>query len=336
MTMAALLEPALTVRPLCAEDLDAVVGIDTAAEGRSRRTYFEARLAAAQRQPALHAQFAAVEGGRLAGYVLARVLEGEFGRPAPGLRIEAVGVRAEAQHQGIGQQLVEALAGWARAHAIGELHTLASWRQHAMLGWLDALGFELAPAQVLDSPVGGGAYTPGRDGAVDETAEQPREVNYGDPRGDYGRLARDLADVRTMARDDLAEIVRVDSGIVGHPRQAHIGRLLEEATADSSIRVSLTARLDGAVVGYLMARADRGDFGRTEPVVVLDTIGVDPEYARRGVGRALLSQLFANLGALRIERVETVVAPRDFALLGFLHATGFAPSQRLAFVKRVD
>jgi ribosomal protein S18 acetylase RimI-like enzyme len=84
-----------------------------------------------------------------------------------------------------------------------------------------------------------------------------------------------------------------------------------------------------------MARADLGDFGRIEPVAVIDTIGVDREYAHHGVGHALMSQLFANLGALRIERVETVVAPRDIALLGFLYEIGFAPSQRIAFVRRL-
>ena len=73
-----------------------------------------------------------------------------------------------------------------------------------------------------------------------------------------------------------------------------------------------------------MARVDLGDFGRTEPVAVIDTIGVDSGYAHRGVGHALLSQLFANLGALRIERVETVVAPHDFGLLGFLYDVGFS------------
>jgi ribosomal protein S18 acetylase RimI-like enzyme len=89
------------------------------------------------------------------------------------------------------------------------------------------------------------------------------------------------------------------------------------------------------VAGFLTARADLGDFGRVEPVAVLDTIGVDPGFAHRGVGRALLSQLMLNLSALRIERVETVVAPRDFGLLGFLYASGFAPSQKIAFVHRL-
>ena len=97
--------------------------------------------------------------------------------------------------------------------------------------------------------------------------------------------------------------------------------------------MSLTAWLDGAIVGFLMARTDLGDFGRTEPVAVLDTIGVDPDYAHRGVGRALLAQLMADLRALHVERVETVVGPHDAALQGFLRDTGFAPSQRMTYVR---
>jgi hypothetical protein len=34
--------------------------------------------------------------------------------------------------------------------------------------------------------------------------------------------------------------------------------------------------------------------------------------------------------------VETVVAPRDLDLLGFLYAVGFAPSQRIPFARAVS
>ena len=84
-----------------------------------------------------------------------------------------------------------------------------------------------------------------------------------------------------------------------------------------------------------MASADYGDFGRTEPVAIIDTIGVDPGFAHRGVGHALLSQLFINLGALRIERVETVLTKENLDLLAFFYRAGFGPSDRLAFVKRL-
>ncbi|TXH56442.1 MAG: GNAT family N-acetyltransferase, partial [Burkholderiaceae bacterium] len=104
---------------------------------------------------------------------------------------------------------------------------------------------------------------------------------------------------------------------------------------DRSIRVSLAAHCDGTVVGYLMARADLGDIGRTAPVAVIDTLGVDPSYAHRGVGHTLMAQLFDNLGALRVETVETAVPLANTTLLGFLLACGLRNSPRLAFRRAV-
>jgi len=325
---------AITIRALAREDLAAVVAIDAAIEGRPRRDYVERRLAAALREPALHAQFAACDASGVVGHILARVLEGEFGRTEPVLRLEMVGLRRQARGHGVGQRLFDTLAGWAQRHAIGELRTTASWRDAAMLHWLDSVGFELAPAQIIDCAVEDGP----RPTESDDDVSLPviAELDFGTPEGnDFERRVRGGADVRTMSRDDLREIVRIDRSITGRDRSRYIAGRLGEAMDDSTIRVSLTARLEGAIVGYLMARSDRGDFGRTAPVAVIDTLGVDAGYTRRGVGHALLSQLFANLGALRIERVETVVAPRDLALLGFLYDVGFVPSQRIPFVRQL-
>jgi predicted N-acetyltransferase YhbS len=329
----------VTIRPLTREDLGAVVVIDAAFEGRPRRTYIERRLAAALREPKLHAQFAATDGAGLAGYILARVLEGEFGRTEPGLRLELVGVRADTRGHGVGQRLFDALAQWARRHGIRDFRTAAEWRQSSMLHWLDAVGFELAPSQIIDCAVDGGAYRPERDDVIAQAEGQgpSREIDFSAPaENDYERLARDTADVRSMMPADLKEIARIDRNIIGRDRSGYIAARLGEAMQDSAIRVSLTARSDGVIVGYLMARADLGDFGRTEPVAVIDTLGVDPEYAHRRIGHALMSQLFANLGALRVERVETVVAHRAFDLLGFFYDCGFSPSQRLPFARRLD
>ena len=45
-----------TIRALNPQDLDAVVAIDAAAEGRSRRSYFQRRLDAARAKSAPHVQ----------------------------------------------------------------------------------------------------------------------------------------------------------------------------------------------------------------------------------------------------------------------------------------
>lgn len=327
-----------TVRALRPQDLDTVVAIDQAIEGRTRRSYVQRRLDAALREPSRHVQFGADDARGLAGYLLARVLHGEFGRREPGLRIELIGVRGDVQHYGIGRALFDALATYAGRHGLAELRTAASWNDHTMLRWLDVVGFRLAPDLIVDCVVGDGAYQPERDDAVGPAASAgaAHEIDYSAPAGnDYEKLARDRADLRSMRPSDLPAIVRIDRRLTGRERVDYMQAQLAEALDDSAIRVSLVARLDDVVVGYLMARTDLGDYGRTEPVAVIDTIGVDPDYSHRGVGHALLSQLFVNLGALRVERVETMIAPRDLELLGFLYRSGFAPSQRLAFVRRL-
>ncbi len=336
--MSAPAETKIVIRALTREDLNAVVAIDAEIEGHSRRDYIERRLTAALREPTLHAQFAATQGDTLVGYVLARLLLGEFGRPHAGLRLEIVGVHSQTRGAGVGAQLVQALTSYGRKHGATELHTSAAWNDHDMLRWFDVMGFTLAADRWLDCEVEGGAYHAARDEGVGapEGSGPGREIDYGAPGdNDFEKLARDRADVRSMTPQDLQEIARIDRAISGRDRSDYMQGKLAEAMNDSAIRVSMTARLDGAIVGYLMARADIGDFGRTEAAAVIDTIGVDPEYQHRGIGRALLSQLFANLGALRVERVETSTAPRDQALLGFLFDAGFKPAQRLAFTRAI-
>jgi N-acetylglutamate synthase-like GNAT family acetyltransferase len=329
----------IAIRPLQREDLDAVVAIDATIKGRTRRAYFQRRLDAALREPKLHVQFAATDEKGLAAYLLARVLEGEFGRHAPGLRLEVIGVRGDATGHRFGTSLFDALCDYGRRHALADVRTAAAWNDHRMLGWFDAVGFTLAPNHVLDCAVAGGQYTPERDDRVTlPDGEGPAsEIDYGGrPGNDFERLARDCAEVAAMELGDLSDIVRIDRSITGRDRREYMKHKLMEAMHESAIRVSLTARLEGLVAGFLMASVDLGDFGRTEPVAVIDTIGVDAAHTHHGVGHALLSQLFANLGALRIERAETVVPARDLALLGFLYDVGFAPSQRLPFVRRLD
>lgn len=325
---------ALTIRPLAREDLPQVIALDAALEGRSRPTYVERRLAAALREPGLHAQFAACDRDGLAGYILARVLAGEFGRSGASLRLELVGVRPELQRAGAGRQLFEALQQWAQRHGIAALRTSAEWNNATMLAWLHAMGFRLAPEVVLGLDVQRAASP--REPAVTLPAGQGpgREVDFGTREAnDHERMARYGVDIRTMTPADLHEAVRIDRAVTGLDRGAHIEALLAETTEASRTRISLAGRLHGAIAGFVMARADIGDFGRTEPVAVLDTIVVDPQYAHRGVGRALVERLRANVSQLEVERIETLVKVANLPLLTFFLGAGFAPAQRLSFVR---
>ncbi len=171
---------------------------------------------------------------------------------------------------------------------------------------------------------------------TDEDRGAQREVNLSDPSSDSpDALARDRVPVRSMRADDLPAIIGLDRRITGRDRTAYYKRKVAEAMNESGVRVSLVAEIDGQFAGFVMARVDFGEFGRTSATAVIDTIGVDPAYAKQGVGKALLSQLLANLNSLRVEVVRTQLDWDQFGLLAFLNSCGFKPSQRLSFTRRV-
>ncbi len=171
---------------------------------------------------------------------------------------------------------------------------------------------------------------------VPRPAGTAAEANFSSAPDDFAPLMHDQVPVRSLESGDLAAIARIDRKNIGRDRTEALRRKMDEALMDSAIRVSLVAELDGTPVGFIMARVDFGEFGRAEPVAVLDTIGVDPGYSGRAVGTALLSQLLMNLAGLKIELVETQVSANNIDLLGFFYRSGFAPAQRLAFHRRVE
>jgi GNAT superfamily N-acetyltransferase len=225
----------------------------------------------------------------------------------------------------LGAQLLAALCDEALARGAVEIRTAACWNEHAMLRWLDECGFRLAPERVVERRIEAGPA-----GEADDIQElaQPTALERASA---YSRTVV----VSAMQPGDLCDLVRIDRAWTHREREPYLRRRLAESLAESAVRVSLTARRGGVVAGFVMARVDAGDFGRFEPAAVIDSVGVEPSLVRQGVGRALLAQLCDNLAALAIERVETAVAPADLALLGFLQHAGFAPSQRLIFVRGV-
>jgi len=324
------------MRALAPRDLDAVVAIDAALGGRPRRAYFERRLRSAQRDPERHVQLAVDAGGALAGFMLGHALEGEFGRSEPALRLEALGVGPQAQGRGLGAALSLAFESAARKLGATEIRTAAVWREHRLLRFLDRAGYRLAPSHVLDCALAESEVGSSREQPVERSG--PADANdYGTPGfQDFESLARDQVQTRIFSKDDLDGAARIDRRLTGRDRRGYLCRSFGEALADSALRISLAARVDGGVAGYLMARLDYGDFGRVEPAAVIDTVGVDPLRGRQGIGRSLLSQLFVNLRGLGVERVETVVAPGSLDLMGFFYRAGFRPSERLSFLKRLS
>lgn len=178
------------------------------------------------------------------------------------------------------------------------------------------------------------ARTPSR--LVPTLAGAPAELDFShEMSDDFDALSRDKVPVRSMEERDLRRLVEIDRRITGRDRSAYFRQKMDEAVRQSGVRISLVAESEGFVSGYIMARVDHGDYGHMAPEAVIDTIGVDPELAGKGIGKALISQLVANLAALRVDRVRTHVSWNEFGLSGFLAGAGFTPAQRLVLRRRL-
>jgi GNAT superfamily N-acetyltransferase len=142
------------IRPLAPGDLDAIVEIDKAVAGRSRRGFYEKRLAHLAREPSAFVALAAERNARLVGFVFARVYEGEFGGEVPEAALDAIGVAAESRHSRVGRQLIDAMSAAMRIHGIKEISTQADWTDTELTGFFARMKFVLAPRIVLERSVG--------------------------------------------------------------------------------------------------------------------------------------------------------------------------------------
>ena len=146
---------------------------------------------------------------------------------------------------------------------------------------------------------------------------------------------RDGVTVRLLTLADAPRLVRMDQAITGRNRSAWYEGKLKRALEESDLQISLGAEVDGFLVGALLGSLHYGEFGQPEPIAVLDTILVDPGFARRGIGSSLLENLTRNLRALGIERLRTEVAWNEHDLGRFLGLQGFAPAPRLVLELRL-
>lgn len=307
-----------TIRTLTPEDLDRVVEIDRAIIKQSRRGFFEKRIEARRREPTAFISLAYVHKGVVEGFLLAHILDGEFGGRFPVAVLDALGTSEAVRGQGGARALMAELEKVARGRGAKELRTQSSWSDQQLTHFFAAAGLALAHRLVLDRPCG----------------KLDNERSAGETSQDDTRdLSRDVVPVRSMTLEDLPVVTGLDRRVTGRDRSGYYKRKVTEALQESGIRLSMIATVDKTPAGFVMARVDYGEFGETEPEAVIDTIGVDPGFAGKRVGTAMISQLLANLQSLRVERVRTEVDWDNFELLAFLKELGFLPSQRLDFVR---
>ena len=150
--------------------------------------------------------------------------------------------------------------------------------------------------------------------------------------------------IRVLDESDLDAVVKIDKNVLGKERRAFWKRKI--AYAGIYPRPALVAEFEGKVVGFILGYVSGWEFGVPDTVGWIDTLGVDPAYQRRGIGRALfnaLIEIFKRSGreetpeAKKAEKrkvegvnvVYTLASWIDSDLLQFYHAMGFKKGQMI-------
>ncbi|HOL06631.1 MAG TPA: GNAT family N-acetyltransferase [Syntrophorhabdaceae bacterium] len=135
--------------------------------------------------------------------------------------------------------------------------------------------------------------------------------------------------IRLMRAEDFDAIVRIDHKVLGQRRPEYYKLKFERFVQSKDyVPTSLVAETDdGTVVGFVMGELYIGEFGISQEKATLDTIGVDPDYQRKGIGELLINEYMAHLKKLGVEKVNTLVDWDDAKLIHFFSANKFSPSK---------
>lgn len=128
--------------------------------------------------------------------------------------------------------------------------------------------------------------------------------------------------IRPMVPSDLDQIVAIDIKVLGKARPQYWQMKLSLVENRSQI-ASLVAELDGKVIGFIIGDVSRWEYGVPETIGWIDTIGVDPEYQRRGIARVLFTEMANSLKKAGVRSIITFVTRRDWRLLKFFNSIGF-------------
>lgn len=128
--------------------------------------------------------------------------------------------------------------------------------------------------------------------------------------------------IRKMVPSDKDRIIEIDIKVLEKPRPEYWEMKIELIEKRSQIS-ALVAELDGKVVGFIFGGASRWEYGVPENIGWIDTIGVDPDYQRKGVAKILFTEMTKSLKQGGVDTITTFVKRRDWLLLKFFNSLGF-------------
>jgi ribosomal protein S18 acetylase RimI-like enzyme len=142
------------VRPLDELDLGAVTRIDERITGKYRPEFWEQRVGYYLRRDPEASRVAEADG-KLVGFMMGDIRQGEFGLEEPTGWIERFGIDPDYRGRDLGKRLFDAVVGHFRASGVRTLRTLVSVDDPGIAGFLEAMGFQPSPLRALEMNISG-------------------------------------------------------------------------------------------------------------------------------------------------------------------------------------
>lgn len=128
--------------------------------------------------------------------------------------------------------------------------------------------------------------------------------------------------IRVLDYKDLDDIVEIERLILGKDRKDY-WLMKIELSEERSPMASLVAEVNGKVIGFIIGEVAGWEYGVPDTVAWIDTIGVHPDYQKRGIATLLFNRLLQNLRKVGITTIYTFVEWKSWDLLRFFAKMGF-------------
>jgi ribosomal protein S18 acetylase RimI-like enzyme len=140
-----------------------------------------------------------------------------------------------------------------------------------------------------------------------------------------------------MKADDFDAVVGIDEKVLKASRPDYYEMKFEKLFKSKDyLPTSLVAEEeDGTVVGFVMGVLYMGEYGIFQEEATLDTIGVDPNYQHKSIGKQLINEFMDHLKTLGVQKINTLVDWNDSKLIQFFSANQFSPSKSINLERRL-
>jgi len=147
-------------------------------------------------------------------------------------------------------------------------------------------------------------------------------------------MEKESVKIRSLDYKDIDEIVEIERLILGKNRRKY-WLMKIDLLEERSPMTSLVAEVEGKVVGFIIAEVAGWEYGVPDTVALIETIGVHPDYQKKGIATFLFRRLVDNLRKIGINTVYTFVEWRSWDLLRFFAKMGFEKGEMVHLILRL-